>query len=155
VLEPGDDKFLTGSPIDRELIGVRLGSLFADVLIPDLGMLVDVVRHKLNAFGRVQINHHYTVLRKPLGTALKVDRFTNHNGANPELPNQPAAVPARRQRRDHYFVAITSLAARLAKGICFAVNRRISFLHAPVVTASQKIPRAIEQGRTYWYAALG
>jgi hypothetical protein len=103
----------------------------------------------------VHIYHHYAGLRQPMATALKVDRFPNNNGANPELPNQPAAVPARRKRRDHYFVAITSLAARLAKRICFAVNRRIAFLDAAVVTASQQIPRAIEQRRPYWYPALG
>src|SRR6185503_20995336 len=91
----------------------------------------------------------------PLGTALKVDRFPNHNRANPELPNQPTAVPARRKRRYHYFVAIASLAACFAKRIGLTMNRRIVLLHATIVTAPQQIPCAIEQGRAYWYPALG
>src|SRR6185503_16164253 len=105
----------------------------------------DVVCQQLYALFRTEVDHLDPVLPKPVNAALKVDRLADDHCADPELPNQPAAVPARRKRGDHDLVAVAALSAGFAKGVGLAVNRRIIFLNSAVVSASKQIALLIKQ----------
>ena len=100
----------------------------ADVFIPNLGMSFDKFRKHLDALAGVQIDDVHAVLTKPVDTALEIHGLADDNGPDPELPNQPAAIPARSEGRDHDRVAVVSLASGFSKRISLAVDRRIVLL---------------------------
>ena len=77
------------------------------------------------------------------------------NCADPELPHEPAAIPARRQRGHHYHVAVTLLPAGSAKGIGFPVDAGIAFLHPAVVSSAQEFACPREHGGADRNATFG
>src|SRR5512143_841016 len=99
----------------------------------------NVIRQQLDALFRLEVDHRDAVLAKPVDTALKVDRLANDHRTDSKLANQSAAVPARRERRHHYRVAVASLSSGFAKGVGLAVNRWIVLLYAPVVSSPKQI----------------
>src|SRR6185295_16686393 len=117
-------------------------------------MSFDVACQKLYALPGREIDHNHSVFFQPIDGAGKVGRLSYDNRADSELSNQPAAVPARSKRRHHDRVTIAPLSSGFPKRVCLAVDRRIVFLHAAVVPAPQKIPRAIEQRRANRYSTL-
>jgi hypothetical protein len=119
-------------------------SLFADVFVPDLGILRNIRGQHSNAFVRMGVEHFRAVLAEPVEAAAEIYGFPDHYGADAELANQAAAIPARGQGSHHDFVAVTALAARLSKRIRFAMRGRITFLHSAVVAASQQFSIAFE-----------
>src|SRR5262249_14000216 len=119
--------------------------LLPDVFVPDLGVRADVVGEKPHASFGSQVDHFHSALPEPVDAARKVDRLANDDRTDPKLPDQPAAIPARRERRDHDLVAIASLAARFAKGVRLAMDGRVALLHAAVVAASEKLAVAVEE----------
>ena len=64
--------------------------------------------------------------------------LADHQRADAELANQAAAIPARRERRNHHQVAITALPAGAAKGIRLAVDAGIALLHTAVTAPAQQ-----------------
>ena len=81
--------------------------------------------------------------------------FADDDGADLKLPHQPAAVPARGERRHHDFIAIRPLPTGLAKRVCFAVHRGVAFLHSPVAAAPEQPSGGIEQRRPDRHAPFG
>src|SRR5690606_26844581 len=65
--------------------------------------------------------------------------------ADAELLHQAAAVPTRRQRRDHHGVAIRALATGLAEGVGLTVDAGIVLLHTAVVATAEERAVATEQ----------
>src|SRR5512134_224978 len=89
--------------------------LLTNVFVPDLWMLLRVVGKHHDTLFRVQVNNRHANFFQPLNTALKVDRFSDDNGPDTELPNEATAIPARRKCCYHDCVAIVLLPASLSK----------------------------------------
>src|ERR1700730_4569153 len=113
-------------------------SLFTDVFVPQRRIFRDKFREKLHTFVRRKINDFDSIFLKPVDAAAKIDRFADDHGCDSKLPDQSAAIPARRQRGHHNFVAIAALTPRFAKRIGLAVRRRIAILHPAVAPAAQQ-----------------
>src|SRR5882757_806683 len=103
----------------------RAGLVDADVFVPDGWIFSDVSGEEIDAIGGVQIDDLDAIFAKPVDAALEVDRFSDDYGRNAELADQTAAIPTRRQRGDHDFVAIGALTACAAEGVRLTVNARV------------------------------
>src|SRR4051812_30195532 len=86
--------------------GCRPGS--ADVLVPEVGPGGDEFAHHSHALFGLQINNFDAVLLQPVLPAEEVHRLADDDGADVELPHQPAAKPAGRERGDHDGVAVAA-----------------------------------------------
>src|SRR6266571_6436292 len=120
-------------------------SFFADVFVPHRGILRDVGRQHVDAFFGAQVDDFNTILSQPIDAAAEIHRLPDNHGADAELPDQTAAIPARRERCDHNLVAVTSLAARFSKGVGLSVCGRVALLHPPVAAPSEEFSSAIKQ----------
>src|SRR5579864_1292491 len=120
-------------------------SVFADVFVPQCRVLGDKFPQHLHTFFRRKINHFDSVFPKPVHSAAKIHGFSDDDDSNSELANQPAAIPARGERRHHDLVAIAFLAPRSAKCIGFSVRRWIAVLNSAVVPTSQKFPYIVKK----------
>ena len=109
---------------------------------------------KFRPSSRVEVDHLHAVLAQPVGAALERPRLADHDGADPELAHEPAAVPARRERRDHDRVPVGAPPAGVPEGLGLPVRRRIAALDAPVVTAPEQRPGGVEQRRADRDSAL-
>src|ERR1700733_1226025 len=108
--------------------------ILANILIPDLRMLLDKPSQQIRTLLRVQINDLHPKPLQPLHPALKIPALPHHQRLNPKLPDQPAAIPARSQSRHHNLVAISPLPSRPPKRIRLTMHRRISLLH-PLISS--------------------
>jgi hypothetical protein len=93
--------------------------------------------------------------RSQSDAAAEIHRFADNNGGDTELADQSAAIPARRQRGDHDFVAIGALAAGPAERVGLTVDGRVIFLNTAVVAATQKFSFTVEKRGTDGDAAFG
>src|SRR5580698_701125 len=119
----------------------RVGHLLlANVFIPYGGVRANVIREERRAFAGIQVNHVDADRAQPVHTALKIAALADDHGAEAKLAHQPAAIPAGRQGGNHNKVAITSLAARVAEGVGFAVHGGIALLYATVVSGADEFP---------------
>ncbi len=107
-----------------------------------------------DAFLICEVDHFDAVLAQPVYTTAKILRFTHNDCADAKLPDQSAAIPAGRKRRDHDFVAIHALAACPPERIGFRMHRRIILLHAQVVSTPEEIAAGIEKRRADGNAAF-
>ena len=114
----------------------RAGLVEADVFVPDGGIFADVSGQEIDAIGGMQIDDLDAIFAKPVDAALEVDRFSDDYGRNAELADQTAAIPTRRQRGDHDFVAIGAVAPCAAEGVGFTVDARVVLLNPPIVTST-------------------
>ncbi len=104
---------------------------------------------------RSEIDDRDAVFAQPIEAAGKVDGLADDHRADPELPHEAAAVPARGECRDHDRVAVGPLAAGLAECVRLAVDRRIALLDASIVPAAEQPTLPVEERRAYRDAALG
>src|ERR1700735_3846989 len=79
-------------------VAFLIASSLTDVFIPYIGMRLDECREQLNALRRGQVDDFHAPFPEPFDSALKRAGFADHHGADPKLNDQPAAVPAWRQR---------------------------------------------------------
>src|SRR5215831_14183460 len=93
----------------------------------------------------MKVNDLDAILAQPGESALKAYGLSHHDRSDSKLTDQAAAIPARREGRDHDFVAIGSLAAGPAKRIGFPMRRRVAFLHPAIVALAEECPIACEQ----------
>src|SRR5260370_20737285 len=107
-------------------------------------MVCNVFREYSNALLGMHVDYTDSVSDQPIDSDAEIHGLPDHHGADPKLANQPAAIPARRQRRNHDFVAITPLPARFSKSIRFAMRGGIALLHSAVVAASEQFSFAFE-----------
>src|SRR5260370_2144046 len=98
---------------------------------------------------RLRVDHVVALPTERVVPATKIYGLAYDHGADAKLADQAAAIPTRRQRRDHDFVAVTPLPARFAKRVRFAMRRRIAFLHPAGAAASEKFSIAFEYRRAY------
>src|SRR5215211_5601264 len=91
-------------------------SVLADVLVPDLGMLVDEPFHEVDAFTRVDHRDLDAGRPEPVDSAAEVLVLSDDDPWDAELPDQAAAVPAGGQGRHHGRAAVTVLPASLPEG---------------------------------------
>ncbi|BEK86557.1 hypothetical protein NSK11_contig00079-0026 [Nocardia seriolae] len=81
---------------------------------------------------------------KPIVAAGEGARLADDDRADAELPDQPAAVPARRERGDHDGVAVVAAATGIAEGVGLGVHAGVVVLDAAIVAAPQQVPGAVE-----------
>src|SRR6266704_4236826 len=120
-------------------------SFFADVFVPDRGVLRDVGRQHVDAFFGAQVDDFNTILSQPIDAAAEIHRLPDNHGSDAELADQTAAIPARCEGCDHNLVAITSLAARSSKRVGLSVCGWIALLHPSVVSPSEGFLSPIKQ----------
>jgi hypothetical protein len=102
----------------------------------------------------MQVDDAGAVFDEPVEAAAKTHGFADDEGADVELANEAAAVPAGSERGDHDFVAVGALAAGFAKGVGLAVNARVALLDAAVAAAAEQSVVGGEEGGTDWDAAF-
>src|SRR6185436_15787498 len=95
--------------------------LLADVLVPDLRVPRDEPLEQVDALLRVEVDHLDPVLAEPLDPALEGARLPDHDRPDAELADQPAAVPARRERGGDRDIAIGTAATGVAERLGLAV----------------------------------
>ena len=71
-----------------------LQSLFADIFVPDLGVPCDIFGQHLDTFVRMGVEDFGAVFTEPIDAALKIHRLADDDGADAELPDEAAAIPA-------------------------------------------------------------
>src|SRR6202034_2686823 len=103
-------------------IDERCRSMVADVLVPNLRMLPDIGGQQVFALRRTEVNDLHAAFAQPVNPAAKGARFADHDGPDAELHYKTAAVPARRQRRDHYRVLVAASSPGLAECIRLTVD---------------------------------
>src|SRR5262249_33451435 len=130
----------------------RAASLFADILIPNRGIRANIFAQHRNTLLRIQIEDLHTQRAKPFHTALKIPALAHNDGAESELPHQPAAIPARRQRRHHDQLLVALLPPGVPKRVGLPMHRRIALLHAAVVSRADQLALFVENGRANWNA---
>src|SRR5689334_12901873 len=110
-------------------------------------MQADVFSQQLNAFRRIEINYLYTQRPQPVQPALKISAFAHHYRAEPELPHQSAAIPARRQCGYHGQTPVTALTAGVAKGVRLAMKGGVAILYAAVVAGPHQLALRVKDCR--------
>ncbi len=127
---------------------------FADIFVPDRGILHDIALEQLAALVIVKVNDLDAVFAQPVHAATKGAALAHHYRADAKLAHQAAALPARGQRGAPHKVTVAALAAGAAKGIGFRVDAGIAVLHAAIVAAAQQLALARKQRRTDGNAPL-
>src|ERR1700728_1219932 len=122
--------------------------LQADVLEPQVVMARDEAPQQLDALGIGQVDHLDTVVGQPIVPTREVLRLAHDHGADAELTDQPAAVPARRQRGDHHRVGIVPSPSGVAEGVGLAVHRGVVLFDAAVAASSEQGPVAVKESAT-------
>ena len=129
--------------------------LLADVFIPDGGIRTNVVSEEFRAFFGVEVDDFDAKRAKPIYATLEIAAFTHDYFLKAKLADEAAAIPARSKCRDHDEIAVAALAASIAEGVGFAVERRIAQLHATIVARAEEFPFGIEDRRSNRDAAFG
>jgi len=130
-------------------------SLLRDVFIPHFGILADVIRQQTYALRRPQVDHFNPTLAQPVDASGEVFRLTDDDRADLELHDQSAAIPTRRERGHHDFVAIIPLSAGFTESIGLGMYGRIVFLHPPIVPGAEEFAGSGEQRGANGDAAFG
>ena len=108
--------------------------------MPYIRSLPHKAREQLDTLARTQVHNFNPTFAQPLDPALKVHRLPDDQRTKPKLPHQPAAIPARRKRRDHNQIPIATLPSRTPKRIRLPMNRWVPLLHPPVPPRTQQRP---------------
>src|SRR5271166_3177445 len=119
--------------------------LFSDIFIPDFGMAGDEGSEQLAAIPAVEVDDFDAVFAQPVKAAGKRAALTYYQGADAELANQAAAIPAGSQRGYHDQVAIAALPAGASKSVRFAVNAGIALLHTTIAPATDQLAGAAKK----------
>src|ERR1700722_6949814 len=90
---------------------------FPDVLVPDIRIPGNEGRQQFLALFRTHVDDLDAVFTQPIDPAAKRRRLADDYLHDPELPDQAAAIPARRERRDHDRILVASLATGPAERI--------------------------------------
>ena len=115
--------------------------------MPKLWIDSSEIGEHADAFLICEVDDLDAVFAQPIQSPVEVHGLSNNYFADAKLTHQTAAIPARRKRGDHNFIAVTALPAGFAKSIGFRVHGRIIFLNAAVVTAPEKFPLTVKKRR--------
>lgn len=102
-------------------------------------MVGDVPLQKFTARAVVEIDHLDTVFAKPTNATGERPAFPNDDLADVELADEPTAVPARRQSRNHDEVTIALQASGSPERVCFTVDGGITLLNPTIVPAADQL----------------
>ena len=109
----------------------------------------------VDAFGVVEQHDPAPVLGHPGVAALEVARLADHDRADAELAQQPAAVPAGRERRDHDAIGVVAASAGGSERGRLCMHRGVAVLDAAVVPTPEQRPVFVEERGADRDAALG
>ena len=129
--------------------------LLADVFVPDFGVSPDVGGEEADAFVRIKIDDNYAEGAEPVDAALESARFADDDAREAELADQATAIPAGSKGGDHGEFAVAALAASVAEGVGFAVERRVAVLHAAIVAGTDEVSLFVENRGADGDAAFG
>src|SRR5579859_5108199 len=87
-----------------------------------------------------------SVFTQPIDPAMERARLAHDDCHDAELPDEAAAVPARRERRDHDRVLVAPLATGTAERIGLAMDGRVVILDPPIVPPAEQRAVAVEEG---------
>lgn len=127
----------------------------AYVFVPDFGVLADVVGEEVGAGRRVEVDDFDSGGAEPVEASGEVARFADDEGAEAELADEAAAVPAGGERGDHDEVAVGALPSGAAEGVGFAVDGGVGLLDATVVAAADEVAGGVEDGGSDGDSAFG
>src|SRR5262249_52883322 len=119
-----------------------------------LGVQLNVPGKHLDALTGIEVDDVDAALSQPFDPAGKIPRLAHDYCPDLELPDQTAAIPARRQRGYHDLVAVRRQPASLAKCIRLAMDRRVIPLTPPVMPTRQKMTSFVEHCRSDRYTAF-
>jgi hypothetical protein len=102
----------------------------------------------------MQVHDLDAVFAKPVNPSPKVYRFAHDDSWDAELADQTAAIPTRRQSRNHDLVSIGALASCTAEGVRLSVNGRVVLLDSPIVTAAEERSLRVKKRRADWDPAF-
>jgi hypothetical protein len=114
------------------------GRELANVFVPEFRARLDKVGEEVSAFLVVEIQYFDAMFAEPVEAAWEVAAFAYDEGADVELADQAATVPAWGERGDHDQVAVVGLTAGATEGVRFAVDGGVALLDAPVVAAAEE-----------------
>ena len=119
-------------------------SFFTDIFSPDFRVADHVFSEHLDTFVRMGVEDFCAVFAEPVDAAAEINGLADNDGADAELADQAAAIPAGSEGGYHDFVAVSALAARFAKRICFTMRGGIAFLDPSIVAPAQQFSIVIE-----------
>ena len=94
--------------------------LLANVFVPHLRVRPDIIAQQGNTLLRIEVDNAHTQRAQPVHSTLEVAAFTDYNPTKTKLPNQTAAIPAGRERRDHDLVAPGAVPSGFAERVGLA-----------------------------------
>jgi hypothetical protein len=92
---------------------------------------------------------------QPIDPATKRARLAHDYFHDPELSDKAAAIPARRERRNHNRILVTSLTTGPAKRIGLAMDGGVVILDPPIVPSAEQRPVVVEECGTNGDAPFG
>ena len=144
----GEEDFQGGNIVLADLVE-------ADVFVPEGGILGDEGGEHVDAGLGAEIDDNDAIFAEPVRAALKIDGFTDEDGADAELADKTAAIPAGSEGGDHSGVAVAFLATGAAEGIRFTVSGRIAVLNPAIVTFAEQVAGGVEESGADGNAAFG
>ena len=127
----------------------------ADVFVPEGGVCGDVVAHHGDAVGVGEVDDVDAEFAEPKLAAGEVDALAEDDGAEAELADEAAAIPAGGERGDHDEVAVGALAAGVAEGVGLTVEAGVGLLDAAVVAPADEGAVGAEDGCADGETAFG
>ena len=128
---------------------------FADIFVPDFGVVADVGGEELDAFLGVEIEDLDAEGAEPIDASLESAGFADDDAREAELTDEAAAIPAGRKRGNHGKRAVAALAAGIAEGVSFAVQGGIAVLNAAIAAGAKQFSLRVENGGADGDAAFG
>ena len=118
-------------------------------------MIVDEVPEEGPAVLVIELHHLDAEFGEPVMPTREVRGLANDECTDLELSNEPAAVPAGRERRHHHAIGVVSSPARVAERRRLGMGRGIVILNPAVMPAAEKSSVALEEGCADRDPALG
>ena len=130
-------------------------SVEADVFVPEGGVVEDEVGHEGDAGGGGEVEDGDVDGAEPVDAAGEGLGFADDEGAEAELADESAAVPAGGEGGDDDEVAVGALAAGAAEGVGFGVDGGVGLLDATIAAGTDEVAGGGEDGGADGDAAFG
>jgi hypothetical protein len=151
----GDSRRLSAERSRLAQAGGSSRRQFADVFVPDGGVGKNVSSEHFRAFRVIEVDDVDAMFAEPVEAAGEVSAFADYQGADVELADEAAAIPAWSESGDHDQVAVGTLPAGATEGVCFAMDGRVALLDAAIVAAAEQGAILVEESGADGDASFG